>query len=76
MVIDTPKPVTNAVGMEKRTDGDATKAMMPTEKISSPIQAVLVRPKRCATWGLASPATTEANPIEVPCNPAIVSEVP
>ncbi len=76
MVIDTPKPVTNAVGMEKRTDGEATKAIMPMEKINNPIQAVLLRPKRWAKCGLARPATTEANPIEVPCSPAMVSEVP
>ncbi len=48
IVIETPKPVTKAVGIEKSTDGDATKAMMPIERIKSPIQAVLVLPKRCA----------------------------
>ena len=49
MVMETPKPVTKAVGIEKRTEGDATKAMMPIEKIKSPIQAVLVLPsgERC-----------------------------
>ncbi len=66
MVMETPKPVTKAVGIEKRTEGDATKAMMPMEKIKSPIQAVLVLPKRCAMWGLARPAKTDARPIEVP----------
>ena len=46
IVIETPKPVMKAVGIEKRTEGDATKAMMPMEKIKSPIQAVFVLPKR------------------------------
>ena len=48
MVMETPKPASSAAGIEKNTEGDATKAINPTEKNPKPIHAVTGRPKRCA----------------------------
>ena len=76
MTTEVPNPVINVAGIVMYTGGEITKSINPVLKIESPIQLALERPKRCAIRGLAQPAIIDAIPIAVPCNPAIVKEVP
>ena len=76
MTTDVPNPVINVAGKVMYTGGEITNKVRPAIKIDKPIQLAWLRPYLWAIRGLAQPAKIEATPIAVPCNPAIVSDVP